>query len=497
MNIVSKFLILMALITLAACNPRGTSAADPHVNASYIAAGSTIEFVRHGTWFEVAYAEWLAPAGVNAFMVTVNGQPLDAFQGGVVHPDSNGAGEGTTHSAFLVRQIDSNSRLWRVDVPALGRDGATYTLTIAGGGFSGTINNLVSVPFDRQGYAFADGFITSGGYTDEGLVGNATVFYVTQANMNYTLTGSGNTGRFPESGGTSAITGPTIFRFMGQVGVFNGDIFDRSTIPAATRENTNLNTTGNTSSNKMLFMRSARNVTFEGIGTNAKIEGWGIHIQGANNETANTVPANIVIRNITFSWPHDSAVNVHGGITNSGLPDRGLSHVWVHHNTFHHGQNTTAINGGSNYLKGDGSTDITNRARNVTVAYNAYIQTGKTILIGNNIPDTVGGVTVHHNWFQNSDSRHPRVRNGSVHVFNNIYDNITIYSIGAGHHSNIVAEGNIFRGGRRPFIIAGQGNDNGTLSGNLSGADEPGAIITSDVPNASHWAGRGLVPNAF
>ena len=54
-------------------------------------------------------------------------------------------------------------------------------------------------------------------------------------------------------------------------------------------------------------------------------------------------------------------------------------------------------------------------------------------------------VSYHHNWFDHSDSRHPRVRTCSVHVYNNYYDGNSKYGIGATMGSSIFVENNYFR----------------------------------------------------
>ena len=88
--------------------------------------------------------------------------------------------------------------------------------------------------------------------------------------------------------------------------------------------------------------------------------------------------------------------------------------------------------------------------------------------------------TYHHNWFDHTDSRHPRCVVGSNHVYNNYYDGNALYGIGAAMKTSVFSENNYYRNCQRPMIIASQGsdcynsetgtyNDKGTLSGQMGG----------------------------
>ncbi len=74
----------------------------------------------------------------------------------------------------------------------------------------------------------------------------------------------------------------------------------------------------------------------------------------------------------------------------------------------------------------DGQLDITNGSDYVTASWNRFTDHDKTMLIGstNNPSQDLGKlrVTVHHNHFENTLQRLPRVRFGQVHVYNNYYE---------------------------------------------------------------------------
>jgi pectate lyase len=53
-------------------------------------------------------------------------------------------------------------------------------------------------------------------------------------------------------------------------------------------------------------------------------------------------------------------------------------------------------------------------------------------------------VTYHHNWFEGTVQRNPRIRFGEVHVFNNYYDGVTGYGMVSVQFADLVAQGNYF-----------------------------------------------------
>ena len=158
-----------------------------------------------------------------------------------------------------------------------------------------------------------------------------------------------------------------------------------------------------------------------GVGSTAEITGGGLQL-GTTTRPGN----NVIIRNIRFSNASDDSVSV----TN------GAHHVWIDHNEF--------------LPSADGSLDIKRRSTFVTVSWNRFRGTDKTMLLGHsdNYPADIGylRVTYHHNWFEGSNQRHPRVRFGEpVHVYNNYYRDIGLYGIASTENAGVVAEGNYFQ----------------------------------------------------
>ena len=179
------------------------------------------------------------------------------------------------------------------------------------------------------------------------------------------------------------------------------------------------------------------NKTIVGLGTDATIDGFGLDINGwtsvENSQFgtdtcgpehigAFTEVSNVIVHNLTLMNAPDDSINVQCY----------SHHIWVHHNVFH-----TAY---------DGSIDIKRGSDLVTVAWNHFIETEKTMLLGhsaNNGEQDRGylRVTYHHNWFDLTATRTPRVRFGYAHVFNNYLD-ATDYFLGLGIEASIYAEGN-------------------------------------------------------
>jgi pectate lyase len=159
------------------------------------------------------------------------------------------------------------------------------------------------------------------------------------------------------------------------------------------------------------------NKTVIGLGTNAEITGGGLDFYRSYN---------VIVRNILFTNAEDDAVNV----------GQQSHHIWIDHNTFR-----GAI---------DGSVDIVRGADYVTVSWNHFDHSDKSMLISHS--DGAAGsdvghlkVTIHHNFFDHSRQRHPRVRFGEpVHVYNNYFLGNELYAVASTENAGVLIEGNYF-----------------------------------------------------
>jgi pectate lyase len=144
---------------------------------------------------------------------------------------------------------------------------------------------------------------------------------------------------------------------------------------------------------------------------------------------------NIIFRNLTFQDYYDDGINIGGSETH---------HVWVDHCTFGH-PTTMPVNKDHP----DGGVDIKDGASYVTVSWCKFRNSWKTGLVGhsdsNESTDTGRlKTTFYMNHYVNTNSRHPRVRFGEVHVLNNFYEGVLNYGVAAAFKALVHVEGNFF-----------------------------------------------------
>ena len=162
--------------------------------------------------------------------------------------------------------------------------------------------------------------------------------------------------------------------------------------------------------------------TIVGLGTDASIIGGGF---GWNTKT------NVIVQNITFGDAPDDLLKINNKCVN----------FWIDHCTFSDGADTNA---GAH----DGMLDVTRGSQYVTISYNKFFNHDKNILIGHSdseTGDTVQKVTLHHNWFDKTVQRNPRVRYGTVHCYNNYYVANPIYSIASATDARVLVENCYFK----------------------------------------------------
>jgi len=150
---------------------------------------------------------------------------------------------------------------------------------------------------------------------------------------------------------------------------------------------------------------------------------------------------NIILRNLYIKMPKaDNGAD--------GISMQKSSQIWVDHCTFE------SINQSSDYE--DGSCDITHATTHVTVSWNHFIKTQKTALVGHSdgaTEDVAIKATFHHNYFDRSSSRHPRVRYGTVHVYNNFFNAVSTYGVGSAMGAKVLVEGNYYEAVHLPTDI--------------------------------------------
>ncbi|AFC27715.1 pectate lyase [Paenibacillus mucilaginosus 3016] len=236
------------------------------------------------------------------------------------------------------------------------------------------------------------------------------------------------------------------------------------------------------------------NTTIIGLGKDAKILGGNLVIKSDN----------VIVRNIEFQdaydfFPQWDPTDGSSGNWNSqydSISIIGGTHVWIDHNTFNDGDrpdHTFPLYYGRKFQHHDGAVDITTDSKvkkssnYITVSYNHFAEHDKTSLIGSSDSATYDAnnlrVTMHHNHFEGTDQRVPRVRFGQVHVYNNYYSESTLYAIGVGVSAQVVSEANVFESVSSPVAYY----DKAALPGSVSDAGSlylnSGTPVLKGVPN--------------
>ncbi|KAH6802589.1 Pectin lyase-like superfamily protein [Perilla frutescens var. frutescens] len=99
---------------------------------------------------------------------------------------------------------------------------------------------------------------------------------------------------------------------------------------------------------------------------------------------------------------------------------------------------------------GDGLIDISRGSTDITISRCHFENHNKTLLIGadpSHTGDRCIKVTIHHCFFDGTRQRHPRVRFGKVHLYNNYTRNWAIYAVCASVESQVYSQCNIYEAG--------------------------------------------------
>lgn len=377
-------------------------------------SGQSVTFNESKGWIETAFVKWQPVANAGRYNVYYSGE-------GVVNKQVDD---------YLIRSYGS---YLRADV--LGLKAGNYTITVKPvilgiEGSGSTTTTLTVLPQDRTGFAFHGGRVPGGYKMDGTPKDNAIILYITQKSKDsvpFNVITKANGGTTAYAGFQNILSGikkgydtrPYIFRLV-------GNITDATTMEGGDFVIENDNNVNSY-------------VTVEGVGDDATANGWGIRVKNGTN---------VEISNIGF-------MNCDSGEGDNIGMQQNNSYIWVHNNDLFYG------NAGSDadQIKGDGALDNKGSVYN-TFSYNHFWDNGKASLLGLSENTTAGlYISYHHNWFDHSDSRHPRVRFYSAHVYNNYFDGIAKYGSGSTEGSSLFLEGNYFRNAKNPMMISLQGTD--------------------------------------
>lgn len=395
-------------------------------------ANAQVSIKQVGGWFESAYLTWEHYTGAEMYNVYVKEASSSTW-------------------AQLDKELIRNYGYYgRADMVGLAAGSYQFKIEATKGGTviagsEATSQSVTVKNYDRAGFAHLDG-VAVGAYNNDGtLKSNARVLYIDNTNVDNvtlpvlngktetTLTGLGEILKGYEKG---LETRPLAVRFVGDINMTSSQLYGDADAMQLKGKANNI----------------AMQVTFEGIGNDAYLSDWGLVLVKCNN---------VEVRNLGIMLFNDDGISLKESVK-----------VWVHNCDIFYGKAGSA----ADQDKGDGSLDVKDDSQYCTYSYIHFWDAGKMALCGMKSESGPNYMSYHHNWFDHSDSRHPRVRRMTVHVYNNYYDGVSKYGVGATTGSSIFVESNYYRNTNRPMMSSKQGTD-ATGDGTFSG--ETGGIIKS------------------
>jgi hypothetical protein len=141
----------------------------------------------------------------------------------------------------------------------------------------------------------------------------------------------------------------------------------------------------------------------------------------------------------------------------------------------------------------DGALDVSGGSY-ITVSYNHFYNHDKVNLVGSddkNVQDRGQlKITWHHNLYDGTIQRHPRVRFAENHVFNNYYRNVQLYGIGVGVEAKIYSEANYFENVAEPWRFY----DNAEMPGYIK---DVGSVFVNSSKIPDRAAGIQWNPSSY
>lgn len=415
---------------------------------AFAKAVSELNIIEAKGWQESLFVKWALIAGVDNYNVYVKGGNYADF---------------TKIDNQLVRNYGIYGRADAVGliagsydvkvVPVIGENEQTDKAAM--------VQNLTVTNYDRSGYAHFNYTAGVGAYNNDGsLKQGAKVLYVTAKTAKTISTNVVGAKANPCVGIQAIIAAyekgqdktPITFRFIGLVS--KGDL------DAIGSKEEGIQVKGKRADSEM-------NMTFEGIGDDATITGFGFLVRNCKS---------IEFRNFGIMRCLDDGLSL----------DTDNSNIWIHNMDVFYGPKKSG-----DQVKGDGAIDVKSDSKYVTVSYCHYWDTGKTNMFGMKSESGPNYISYHHNWFDHSDSRHPRIRTMTVHVWNNFYDNVAKYGVGATTGASVFVENNYFLKTKKPILSSLQGTDglgDGTFSGENGGMIKAyGNYFDRTTPHFSYY----------
>ncbi len=424
---------------LAACTAAVTAA---------LSAAGTAVFADDGS------IKAVSAGGVNETLYAVFSGLTDADVTGVSY---SGTASGTLTGddlTYLVRDTDAGLR---VDIP--GVPAGTYDISLSTAKGRIVQSGVPVTAQDRSGYAHFQYSEGVGAYQDSGLLKpNAVILYVTDENKDTvtvtskdgtTVSGIGNilnsvgqdVGDGKTSNGSTVTNSnsgiikklaedgtPLVIRIIGDVTAPYGLTAYNTTDFGGVKGDNGF----------MARMKSGKDITIEGIGTDACINGWGLHF--ICEEAAPELGKSFEVRNLAFRNVPEDAVGMEG-VQNGDTVTASVERCWIHHNEFY--VPSIANPAESDKKQGDGACDF-KRGQYFTNSYNLYDGYHKTNLVGANDSNLQYNITFHHNYWKDCAARGPLARNANIHIYNCIYEHQTDVGQDSRANSYFFSEYNLF-----------------------------------------------------
>ncbi len=439
-------------------------------------AASASSFTTYGGWNEMMYATIKGVKDADVTAVSYSGPVSGSLTG--------------EDFEYLVRDTADGAR---VDV--MGLKPGTYTLKVTTKTGTYTQSGIEVNAQDRSGYAhynYTDGV---GAYNDDGtLKDNAIVLYVTDENKNtvtlsyggVTVSGIGNIlnsvgkacgeagheteckkvskgktyyGKGNTNQGILQLLAenniPLVIRMVGAVsesGLYktgtwaaaNAGLIDGLTDYDSNDYGGSVGDNGH-----MARMKSAKDVTIEGVGTDAAMDGWGIHFMSETSTTAAGLGKSFEVRNLTFMNQPEDAIGMEG-VQEGSVITAPVERCWIHNNEFYSPSITGPAE--SDKAEGDGSCDF-KRGEYLTVSYNYFEGCHKTNLVGSSDTSLQYNLTYHHNIWKGCKARQPLGRQANMHFYNNQFIGTTDYAMNTRANAYIYSEYNLFFMTKNPMDV--------------------------------------------
>jgi len=394
-----------------------------------------------GGWYEAGWVTWSPVAGATGYTVAYK------------------AATGTAWTDVDSKLVRGN----RVDI--LGLPGnATYQIKITAVG--ATASSTVSIrtkPYDRSGFAFdkrsprGDSGTTGGYLSDCRINPNATVLHITNENK--------ATIQLAVTKGNSTTT------YTGLRDILAARTSAKSRVPLVIRILGAVSWPGGVDTLKMMQIKDNANITIEGVGNDAMLDGWGFDFQRCEN---------VVVRNLGFREQPEDQLSFQNNNFN----------IWVTHNDHFLGKGNPGAD--ADKLYGDGPLDVKSGSSWVSVGYNYYHQNKKTNGVGFGDDSTNLVMTYHHNFYDRCGSRMPRISYVSMHVYNAYIKEAQTYGIALANKCAAFIQNNYFENSKRPIITASQGHDlsssGSTLSHNPGGTGKlSGNFMDAFTSDPDRW----------